>query len=175
MGLRGHSHRPLRCVIIAIAAFALSLLAGQRSATAASEVRGGPTDMRLVLENASTEEALQALAGSFGLVYSLPANSGRTLTGTYSGTLRQVLARILDRTDYIVKIADETVEVVVLGASGGSSIVSATGGSSVVSASQPIAPKSAVPAGPIVPAALSSKAPPPLASYMAGSNAGRTP
>jgi len=37
-----------------------------------------------------------------------------------------------------------------------------------VSASQPIAPKNAAPAGPIVPAALSSKAPPPLASYLAG-------
>ena len=173
MGVRGHSPSSLRCGIIAIAAFALCFLAEQRPATAASEVQGGPNDMRLVLENASTEEALQALAGSFSLVYSLPANSGRTLTGTYSGTLRQVLARILDRTDYILKVAEETVEVVVLGASGGSSIVSAPGGSNVVSASQ-FGPKSAVPVGPIVPAALSSKAPPPLASYLAG-NAGRIP
>ena len=166
MDERRHSHRPLRRGAIATAAFAFSFVAGQAPATAASEVQGDPTDMRLLVENASTEEALQALAGSFGLVYSLPANSGRTLTGTYSGTLRQVLARILDRTDYILKIADGTVEVVVLGPSGGSS---------VVSASPPVAPKNAATTGPIVPAALSSKAPPPLASYLAGSNAGRTP
>ena len=151
---------------IAIATFALSLVASLAPATAASEVQGDSTDMRLLVENASTEEALQALAGSFGLVYSLPANSGRTLTGTYSGTLRQVLARILDRTDYILKISDGTVEVVVLGPSGGSS---------VVSASQPVVPKNIAPAGHIVPAALSSKGPPPLASYLAGSTSGRTP
>ena len=155
-----HSHRRAClpwCGVIAIAA--LALVAGQAPARAASEVQGDPTDMRLRVENASTEEALQALAGSFGLVYSLPANSGRTLTGTYSGTLRQVLARILDRTDYILKISDGTVEVVVLGPSGGSS---------VVSASQPVVPKNTAPAGPIVPAALSSKGPPPLASYLPG-------
>ena len=151
--------------MIAIAAFAFAIVAGQAPAKAASEVQGDPTDMRLLVENASTEEALQALAGSFGLVYSLPANSGRTLTGTYSGTLRQVLARILDRTDYILKISDGTVEVVVLGAAGGSN---------VVSASQPIVPKTLispgniVPAAAVLPAALSSKGPPPLASYLPG-------
>ena len=162
-----HSHRRAClpwCGVATIAA--LALVAGQAPARAASEVQGDPTDMRLRVENASTEEALQALAGSFGLVYSLPANSGRTLTGTYSGTLRQVLARILDRTDYILKISDGTVEVVVLGPSGGSS---------VVSASQPVVPKNIAPAGHIVPAALSSKGPPPLASYLAGSTSGRTP
>jgi hypothetical protein len=165
MGVRARSHRPLRCGVSAIA-FALSLVGGQSPVTAASEVQGDPTDMRLLVENASTEEALQALAGSFGLLYSLPANSGRTLTGVYSGTLRQVLARILDRTDYILKIADGPVEVVVLGPSGGSS---------VVSASQPVVPKNIGAAGPVVPAAHSSKGPPPLASYLTGSNAGRTP
>ena len=168
MDERRHSHRRA-CLpwggAIAIGAFAFAVVAGQAPAKAASEVQGDPNDMRLLVENASTEEALQALAGSFGLVYSLPANSGRTLTGTYSGTLRQVLARILDRTDYILKVSDGTVEVVVLGPSGGSS---------VVSVSQPVVPKNTAP-GPIVPAALSSKGPPPLASYLAGSNSGRTP
>jgi hypothetical protein len=172
MNEQRHSHRAVHCVrlpwcgVIAIAALAFAIVVGQAPARAASEVQGDPADMRLLVENASTEEALQALAGSFGLVYSLPANSGRTMTGVYSGTLRQVLARILDRTDYILKISDGTVEVVVLGASGGSA---------VVSASQPIATKNIVPAGNIVPAALSSKGPPPLASYLAGSSAGRTP
>ena len=166
MGVPVHFHRLLRSAVIATASFAFSLVASQAPAQAASEVQGDPTDMRLLVESASTEEALQALAGSFGLVYSLPANSGRTLTGIYSGTLRQVLARILDRTDYILKIEDGAVEVVVLGAAGGSS---------VVSASPPFAPKNVTTTGRIAPSALSSKGPPPLASYLAAGNAGRAP
>ena len=171
MNEQRRSHRPEHrvrlpwCGLIAIAALGLALVAGQAPARAASEVQGDPNDMRLLVENASIEEALQALAGSFGLVYSLPADNGRTLTGVYSGTLRHVLARILDRTDYILKISDGTVEVVVLGAAGGSN---------VVSASQAIVPKTLGSPGNIVtgatvlPAALSSKGPPPLASYLPG-------
>jgi hypothetical protein len=166
MDEQGLSHRSARrarwawCGLIAIAALAFALVAGQTPARAASEVQGDATDMRLLVDNASTEEALQALADAFGLVYSLPANnSGRTLTGVYSGTLRQVLARILDRTDYILKISDGSVEVVVLGASSGST---------VISASQPTVPKNIVPAANIIPASLSSKGPPPLASYLPG-------
>src|SRR5262249_37333563 len=51
----------------------------------------------------------------FKLTYSLPVNLGRQLTGRYSGTLNQVLARILDRNDYIVEVSDDAIKVVISG------------------------------------------------------------
>src|ERR1043166_9969020 len=56
------------CGLIAIAALSFGLVARQAPAKAASEVQGEPGDMRLLVDNASTEEALQALARSFELV-----------------------------------------------------------------------------------------------------------
>lgn len=149
----------LWCKLIGFALVAITFASAP--ASAASEVQGDLADMQLLVDNASTKEVLHALSTSFGLVYSLPANVGRNTSGAYSGTLRQVLARILDGTDYILKVSDSTVEVVVLGASGVAT---------VASADPPIARKTTV-----VPAALSSKAPPPLASYLTGNGPGRTP
>ena len=107
--------RPLWRGLIGLAAIASTLFTAQAPAQAASEVQGKPTDMRLLVDNASNQEVLQALSTSFGLTYSLPQNVGRNLTGTYSGSLRQVLARILDGTDYILTVSDGAFEVVVLG------------------------------------------------------------
>lgn len=144
------------CLILAPA------LAVQSPARAGSEVQGGPGDLRLSVDNASTREVLQILANSFGVTFSLPASAGRNLSGTYSGTLRQVLARVLDGTDYILKVSEDAVEVVILGASGAPAIASSR---------PPIVAQNNV-----IPAAFTSKAPPPpLASYLAGNGPGRTP
>ena len=154
--------RPLWLGLIGMVAVACTLFTAHGPARAASEVQGKPADMRLLVDNASTQEILQALSISFGLTYSLPQNIGRNLTGTYSGSLRQVLARILDGTDYILTVSDGPFEVVVLGAAGVSK---------VASSDQPIVRTNSV----VVPTALSSKAPPPLGSYLTGNGSARTP
>jgi hypothetical protein len=143
-------------------------------ASAATEVRGQPDQMQLRVENASIKEVLDALSATFKLTYKLPPSIGREVSGLYSGTLHQVLARILDGNDYIVKVLDNGIEVVVLGTSGATTI--ATSGHAVaksesavapsVAASKPTPPasKPIVPAsGPTLPA---SSPPPPLASYL---------
>ena len=137
--------RPLWSGLIGVAAIASTLFTAQAPARAASEVQGKPTDMQLLVDNASTQEVLQALSTSFGLTYSLPQNVGRNLTGTYSGSLRQVLSRILDGTDYILTVSDGAFEVVVLGASGAAK---------VASSDQPVVRKNIA-----VPTAASSKGP----------------
>jgi hypothetical protein len=87
------------------------------------------------------------------------------------------LARILDGTDYIVKVSYNGVEVVVLGASG-TSTPAASGPAiarsdiTVMPAVVPPPPSKSIPpaAGPILPAAgpilPSSAPPPPLAAYL---------
>jgi hypothetical protein len=95
-------------------------------ARAGTEVLGQPDAMHLRAEHASTTEVLAALAASFKLTYKLPPNINRNLNGLYSGSLRLVLARILDGTDHVVKNSDHGIEVIVLRASGmpGSTVAS---------------------------------------------------
>src|SRR5262249_39869928 len=66
------------------------------SALAGTEVQGHADQLELRADKASTREALEALARAFGLTYQLPADVSRELNGRYSGTLHQVLGRILD-------------------------------------------------------------------------------
>jgi hypothetical protein len=86
-------------------------------AWAVTQVRGQPDDMYLQAENASIGEVLASLAAEFKLTYRLSSNPGRTVTGVYSGTLQQVLVRVLDSHDYVIKNLDDSVEIVVFGAS----------------------------------------------------------
>jgi len=72
-------------------------------ARAGTEVVGQLDAMQLRAEHASTSEVLAALAASFKLTYRLPPNINRNLNGLYSGSLRSVLARVLDGTDYFIK------------------------------------------------------------------------
>jgi len=154
--------RPKRHALIWALAIGATLAAFQAPARAASEVLGEPADMRLLVDNASTKEILHALSSSYGVTYTLPQDVGRTITGAYSGTLRQVLARVLDGTNYILKVSDSSVEVVVLGGSAPATIISAE--KAIVSVSKNL----------VVPATLSSKGPPPLTSYLAGNGSGQT-
>jgi hypothetical protein len=128
----------------AVIAAALGIMPGP--ALAATEVRGRPADMQLRTENASIREVLDALARSFKLTYRLPPTISRQVSGLYSGTLYQVLARILDGHDYIVEVSDSGTKVVVLGTSGATAI-----------------PPPAL-AGPVIPALATPAAPPAPAS-----------
>jgi hypothetical protein len=92
-------------------------------ARAATHVEGSPDGLSLRAENASISEVLNALGVK--LRYRPAPDLTRTKTGVYSGTLHEVLARVLDGYDYIITASGDTVQVVVLGAS---SAVGATPG-----------------------------------------------
>lgn len=99
------------------AAVALSLLLTASPAFAATDIQGTPDDLRLDVQNATIDEILNALAARFKLTFTTHSHSLRALTGTYSGTLRKTLTRILDGNDYIMELSDRGFEIVILGAS----------------------------------------------------------
>jgi hypothetical protein len=81
-------------------------------------VTGEANSIRLEMQNAPLSEVLTAL----GVTYKLP-NGGMTelsrpLNGTYSGTARDVIFRVLDGYDYIVNRSEGRSDVVVYGVSG---------------------------------------------------------
>jgi hypothetical protein len=60
------------------------------------QVSGTPKAVRIEARDARLEEILAALNRAFGVHYQLSVNLDKRLTGTYEGSLPQVLARILN-------------------------------------------------------------------------------
>jgi len=155
----------LACVVGVLIAALLGL--NLAPATAGTEVLGQLDAMQFRAENASTSEVLEALAASFKLTYKLPPNINRNWNGLYSGSLRRVLARILDDTDYIIKNSDDGIEVIVLRASGASDTVTRAASSDTKETSENIVAASAPRAARLPPPpAPKLTSPPPLASYL---------
>lgn len=158
----------MAAAVIGSAVIAAALGIMPAPALAATEVRGQPADMQLRTDNASVREVLDALARAFKLTYNLPASVSRQVSGLYSGTLHQVLARVLDGHDYIVEVSDSGTRVVVLGASGAAAITPAALAGPVIPARPAALPAAAATAtsdDAAAPQAAPSRAAPPLTSF----------
>src|SRR5262245_11775244 len=72
------------------------ILAGMLTgfASAGARVEGQIDRMQLLATNASVREVLDALPREFNVTYQLPHDVQRQVSGSYSGTLTQILARI---------------------------------------------------------------------------------
>ena len=88
--------RQPRTIIICTTVMGALLATAARPISAATEVRGEESNVQLRAENASTREMLDALAAKFNLTYKLPADVNQTLTGLYSGPIRQVLGPVAE-------------------------------------------------------------------------------
>jgi len=167
-----HRLRARFTAAIASALVGLQLNLPDGSALAATEVRGRLDDMELGAQNASVKEVLETLAAHYKLTYRVPANLPSDLTIQCSGTLRQILERVLDGNDYILKVSEDSMEVVVLGVSGATA-VAIPGPVITVNKSATPSPPSSTPV--TRPAPPESKSAPPLTSYLSQVPAGSTP
>jgi hypothetical protein len=109
-----HPHR-LRARTLFLAA----AVAAGAAQPAAAEVRvsGHAGSIQLLAQDATVEEVLAALNESFGLQYRARGSLDRLVSGTYSGSLRRVVWRVLDGYDFMVQSSNAHLGVVVVGAS----------------------------------------------------------
>jgi hypothetical protein len=100
-------------------AILLSAFVQALSSPVRGEVRmqGDANALHLYLRDATVEEALTALSAEFNVRCRTPAILDRRLTGTYGGSLRQVISRLLDGYDFVTKISRDRVELFVYGTS----------------------------------------------------------
>jgi hypothetical protein len=91
----------------------------------AAEVRLSGTPDRMVLRasDATMPEILDAVRSTFDLEVRLKGATVRKFTGVYSGSMRQVLSRLLAGEDYVLRSAADGMSIILLGASGADSIV----------------------------------------------------
>ena len=105
--------RGIRSILYSI--FALILAALQiHPVSAQIRVQGTAENIRLEARDASVGEVLAVLQGHFDLHYR-GADLRRHVTGTFKGSLRDILKHVLDGYDYVVGPIGSNMEVIVLG------------------------------------------------------------
>jgi hypothetical protein len=95
------------------------------STRAELQISGTPEHVVLRANNATLEEVLSDIQSAFDVRIGLTGASNRQFTGSYSGTLRQIVARMLAGEDYVIGSAPNGFNVILLRSSG------PTGGSAV--------------------------------------------
>ncbi len=85
---------------------------------AAVRVRGNTAAVRLDARRATTADVLAALNATFDMSYRSAIVLDEEISGTYAGSLRRVIARVLDGYNYVIKQDDAKLDVVILGKRG---------------------------------------------------------
>jgi hypothetical protein len=104
----------IRNAVLAISAFGL-LSTVPTFVQAETHVAGESAALRVDAQNATLQEVLTALRASFGLQYKISTDLNRSVSGTYSGSLREVITRLLNGYDFFVRKVGDDLEVIVVG------------------------------------------------------------
>jgi len=78
-------------------------------------IAGNAAAVRVSTSQNTISDVLSALSAAFKVRYRTAVPLSGTAGPIYSGSLRQVIARLLDGYDYVVKVDQETTEVIVYG------------------------------------------------------------
>lgn len=86
-------------------------------ATAVAKVRieGTAAAVRVSTNQDTIADVLSALGVAFKIRYRTAVPLSATASPTYLGSVRQVIARLLDSYNYVLKVDQETTEVIVFG------------------------------------------------------------
>jgi hypothetical protein len=101
-----------------VAALVAGLAAPSVTAMAAAQVSGSPQNVSVDAQNSSLKDILSALGKQFNVHYQSTANLDKQLSGTYEGSLRRVVARLLEGYNFIITTNQDMIEVTVLGTQG---------------------------------------------------------
>jgi hypothetical protein len=113
-----------KSIVLGLAA-ALAVL-GSAAANAEVRISGTADNMVLRTEGATLGDVLAGLAATSHARIEVAGATSQQFTGIYSGSLREVLSRLLAHVDHVVRIAPDRITIVVVGpgAPGGSASVS---------------------------------------------------
>ncbi len=106
-----------------VTAILLAALFHAQSVRAEARISGEPDAVRVEARDASVDEVMAALVASFDLRYRSPASLTRRVTGTYEGSLQQVVGRLLDGYNFVLRTGSEGVEAWVYGAVGAGGVL----------------------------------------------------
>lgn len=123
-----------------VAATLLAALFHAQPVRAELRISGETGALRVEVDDTSVDEVMAALAATFDLRYRSPVPLARRVTGTYEGSLRHVVARLLDGYNFVMKTGSEGIDARVYGAAGAGEVLLTPG---PAAAGQPAPPTSA--------------------------------
>jgi hypothetical protein len=92
------------------------------TACADVQVEGTPAAVRVTTNQDTIADVLSAFGTNFNVKYRTAVPLSAASNGTYSGSLAQVVARLLDGYSYVIKKDQDTTEIVVFGRRGEAAI-----------------------------------------------------
>lgn len=107
----------IRATLLAMAACAL-MSAVPTPARAETQIAGVPGALSVEAHDTTLQAVLAALSASFGFQIRTSTDLNRSVDGTYRGSLREVITRLLEGYDFFVHKSGDDIEVVVVGFSG---------------------------------------------------------
>jgi hypothetical protein len=114
----------VRFVRFGMPLFAALTTAAPLPAQAEVRVAGTPAAVRVVAERDQVTDVLAAMATAFNLRYRASIPLERAISGTYAGSLKDVLARVLDGYSYVIRHAGEATDIIIFGRSGTEAVAS---------------------------------------------------
>jgi hypothetical protein len=81
-------------------------------------IEGTPAAVRVATDQAAISDVLSAFAGTFKVTYRTAIPLDAAADATYAGSFGQVISRLLDGYNYVVKKHGETTEITVFGRRG---------------------------------------------------------
>jgi hypothetical protein len=116
------SHRPGFLHGHAIGLAAALLCCTVATARAEVHIEGGPEAVRVTASHEAVANILAAFAARFNIKYHSAISLDAAADGVYSGSLRQVISRLLDGCNYVIKSDKDTFEILVLDKNGATAI-----------------------------------------------------
>jgi hypothetical protein len=110
-------------------------------------VQGDPKAVRVDARQTTIADVLSGLASAFNIRYRSSIALNDVRNGTYSGPLRQVISRVLDGYNYVIKYEDSKLNIIVVGKVGEQAAVApqAAAGPQAAAAPQTAVPQTALP------------------------------
>ena len=125
----------------AVIALAVGLGAMSSTAFASTDVSGSADSVTVDAQNSSIKDVLSALGQKFHLQVQSTANLDKQISGSYRGSLRGVVTRLLEGYNFVITSSQGELEITVLGTENQQNITGAPGQGSAIIAMSPHAAK----------------------------------
>jgi hypothetical protein len=103
--------------LIVLLALWIGYLGIASAAHAEVRVSGAADAVTIETQEATLDQVLAALRTSFGFRYRSAGTLNGVISGTYSGSLSRVIARLLEGHSYVIQSSQNNLEVVIFGSS----------------------------------------------------------
>jgi hypothetical protein len=107
--------RRQQCIFALVTTLACGLAT---MACAEVQIEGNPAEVRVTTSKDTISDVLSAFGATFNVQYRTAIPLDASALATYSGSLGQVISRLLDGYNYVIKTNRDATEVVVYGRSG---------------------------------------------------------